>query len=180
MKTALTLLNDIQLASPDPRSAALMLLDDIQIASPCPARWEDMVGDNRSRHCRSCERMVYDLSGLTAQEAVALIREKEGGLCLPLFRRADGRTLTADCPEGWKARLEKLRRQGTGVAWLVGVLGCCLFGWLLVFLDQAYPRQTMGTFVFTPQGGIDPVAEELPMPRIDLVAEELAMPRVEK
>jgi len=97
---------------------ALAILDDIQIASPCSARWEDMVGDQRTRHCHDCDRSVYDLSGLTAEQAVALIREKEGNLCVRLFRRADGRTLTADCPVGLRARLAQVGRVGASV-WAV-------------------------------------------------------------
>src|SRR5262245_23373383 len=106
MKTALTVLDEVQTASPPRPTAELTLLDDIRIASPCPARWEDMTGDDRSRHCRSCNRTVYNLLGMSAAQAIALIRAKEGALCLRLFRRADGKVLTADCPEGLMARLD--------------------------------------------------------------------------
>src|SRR3954452_3568783 len=82
------------------RRTAPAVLDDIRIASPCPARWEDMVGDRRSRHCQECDRSVYDLSEMTAAQALDLIRERNGRLCVRLYRRADGRVMTADCPVG--------------------------------------------------------------------------------
>jgi hypothetical protein len=124
---------------------ALTLLDDIRIASPCPARWEDMTGDEHARHCCSCDRTVYDLSSLTADEAVSLIHEKEGALCVRLYRRADGRVLTADCPEG----LRGLARDDWRIKWIPALLGGGLLQWLLVFLFMSQPSPTtcvMGAF----------------------------------
>jgi hypothetical protein len=111
---------------------SLNLLDDIQIASPCPASWASMKGDDRARHCSSCDRTVYDLSRLTADQAAALIRAKEGSLCVRLFRRSDGRVLTADCPVGLRERFQWLRDRwdGTLVGSLLGAFMLCLFGGL--------------------------------------------------
>jgi hypothetical protein len=111
---------------------SLNLLDDIQIASPCPASWEGMRGNDRARHCASCDKTVYDLSRLTAEQAADLIRAKEGSLCVRLFRRSDGRVLTADCPVGLRERLQKLRDRwdGTLVGSLLGAFLLCLFGGL--------------------------------------------------
>ena len=75
-------------------------LRNIKVATPCHARWTDMAGDERARFCSLCQKHVYDLSALTAAEAEALIREKEGKLCGRFYQRADGTMLTADCPEG--------------------------------------------------------------------------------
>jgi hypothetical protein len=111
MRTALTLRDQTQEAARPSAFAELALLDEVQVASPCPARWEEMTGDDRSRYCRSCERVVYNLSGMRAADALALIRQKEGSLCVRLFRRADGTILTADCPEGLRSRLDKYRRR---------------------------------------------------------------------
>ena len=75
-------------------------LQHVTVASPCNARWADMAGDERARFCHLCQKQVYDLSALTAAEAGALIREKEGNLCGRFYQRADGTMLTADCPVG--------------------------------------------------------------------------------
>jgi hypothetical protein len=76
------------------------LLANVKVASPCSARWGHMVGDDRVRFCAQCQRHVYNLSNLTADEAAALIREREGRLCARFYRRADGTVLTSDCPVG--------------------------------------------------------------------------------
>jgi hypothetical protein len=73
-------------------------LDDISIANPCEASWEQMRGDDRVRYCGACRLNVYNLSSMSWDEADALIRQKEGLLCVRLYRRADGTVLTRDCP----------------------------------------------------------------------------------
>jgi hypothetical protein len=75
----------------------LELLSEVQIPIACPVQWEDMIGDDYLRHCAGCNREVYNLSVLSAAEAVRLIRAKEGQLCAQLYRRADGTVLTTDC-----------------------------------------------------------------------------------
>ena len=71
--------------------------------------------------CNQCERHVYNFASLTRAEAEELIEEKEGRLCVRLYRRADGTVLTADCPVG----VETLRRRAARkVMMIVGaVLG---------------------------------------------------------
>jgi hypothetical protein len=83
----------------------LRLLDNLEVATPCNAAWDDMRGDERVRFCALCEKNVYNLSSLARDEAEALVREKEGKLCVRFFRRDDGTVLTADCPVGLRRRL---------------------------------------------------------------------------
>lgn len=78
----------------------LPVLDDIRVAAPCPADWNQMVGDDRVRHCNECKLDVYNLSGMTREEAEALIAGRIGRLCVRFYRRSDGTILTADCPVG--------------------------------------------------------------------------------
>lgn len=85
----------------------LIVLNDLRIASPCPASWDAMRGDDRVRSCDLCSRSVYDISGLTAEAALALVRESEGRLCVRLYRRKDGTVLTADCPVGLRSALRR-------------------------------------------------------------------------
>jgi hypothetical protein len=85
----------------------LTVLNDLRIATPCRASWEAMRGDDRVRFCDSCSKQVYNVSGLTAEAAVALIRESEGRLCVRLYRRNDGTVLTADCPVGLRSALRR-------------------------------------------------------------------------
>ena len=86
------------------------LLANVRVASPCPARWADMVGDDRARFCNLCLKPVYNLSELTAEAASDLIREKESKLCVRFFQRVDGTVLTADCPVGAAAVWRRVKR----------------------------------------------------------------------
>jgi hypothetical protein len=85
----------------------LVILNNLRIATPCRASWDAMQGDDRIRFCDSCSKQVYNISGLTADAAVALIRESEGRLCVRLYRRKDGTVLTADCPLGLRYALRR-------------------------------------------------------------------------
>jgi hypothetical protein len=93
-------------------------LDGLRIASPCNASWDDMVGDERVRFCGSCTKNVYNIAGMTRDEANVLFRENEGGrVCLRIFKRADGTVITADCPEGVKKkRVRRLAMVAGGLA----------------------------------------------------------------
>jgi hypothetical protein len=95
------------------------LLANIKVASPCSARWSDMDGDERARFCAQCQKHVYDLSSLSADEAVALIHRKEGKLCARFYQRPDGTVLTADCPVGTVHLWTRFRRLAAAAAALV-------------------------------------------------------------
>ena len=109
---------------------ALDLLSQISVASPCTANWDEMVGDANARFCEHCEKNVYNLSALTTEAAIELIREKEGKLCGRFFRRADGTILTADCPVGLHHRVQRKRRfagLAATCASLLAFTGCTRF-----------------------------------------------------
>ena len=97
------------------------------------AEWDRYrLSDEQVRFCERCRQNVYNLSEMTAAEAVRLIEAKEGRLCIQLFRRRDGTVLTADCPVGWRwAFFKRLRRR---MAWaaslfaIVFLLGCPMGG----------------------------------------------------
>ena len=76
-------------------------LDDIRIASPCSADWESMYGNDRMRFCGDCKLNVYNLSGMSREDAENLIMNAEGRLCVRFYRRSDGTILTENCPVGW-------------------------------------------------------------------------------
>lgn len=82
-----------------------------------------MRGDEFTRFCDHCAKNVYNLSALTADAAISLIREKEGNLCGRFFRRADGTMLTADCPVGVHHRLRRKRKLAVLAASVFSVLG---------------------------------------------------------
>lgn len=92
-----------------------MELERLRIASPCKASWDEMVGDERVRFCGSCQKNVYNLSGMRREEATALIKDRTGEICVRMYRRADGTVLTADCPVGaTKKNVRRLAVLATG------------------------------------------------------------------
>lgn len=105
---------------------ALPVLENLRVASPCPAKWEDMIGDERVRFCGSCAKNVYDLSAMTRSEAegfVASRSERSEDVCVTFRRRADGRVLTSDCPVGLRRR----RRFGLGVVAFAAIAGAAVY-----------------------------------------------------
>src|SRR5262245_25497420 len=58
--------------------ARLPVLDNIRVATPCTADWSQMTGDDRTRHCGECSKNVYNLSGMTREEAEALLIASPG------------------------------------------------------------------------------------------------------
>lgn len=84
----------------------------IRVATPCNADWNSMTGDERARFCHACSKHVYNISAMTSEEAEKLITEKEGNMCVRIYRRKDGTVITQDCPRG----LAALHRR-----WLTGV-----------------------------------------------------------
>ena len=127
-------------------------LDHVKIAAPCPADWDQMFSfeDKRVRFCSQCNLNVYNLSGMSRQEAESLITKTEGRLCVRFYRRADGSILTQNCPVGLKA----IKRR---VAWVAQVaLGMVLsfisgFG-LYIFHLGRKPLQLLGNpYIFKPQ-----------------------------
>ena len=100
----------------------LSILDSVRIASPCDVGWANMRGDDKDRYCDRCQKNVYNLSGMTRTEAKNLLREKEGRLCVSIFRRLDGTILTADCPIGLRAVRRGLLKTIGAVAAIVAVV----------------------------------------------------------
>jgi hypothetical protein len=80
-----------------------------------------MKGNGRARFCEHCSKHVYNLSGMTAGEAVALFREKEGRMCVRVYQRADGTVLHGkDCPVGVARYRQRMRAfWGAGVSAMV-------------------------------------------------------------
>jgi hypothetical protein len=105
------------------------MLPEIKIASPCSAAWEQMAGDNRTRHCAQCNLNVYNFSEMTSAEVEQLIAASAGQrLCGRLYQRPDGTILTRDCPVGLRARVRRVSRRLTAA--LAAAMG-------LVFATQA-------------------------------------------
>ena len=146
-------------------------LKNVKIASPCQADWEEMYGDNRKRFCGDCQLNVYNLSGMTREQAESLIQNAEGRLCVRYFQRPDGTVLTADCPVGWAKVKQRSRTIVTAAFSMVmtlfsAVLITSLFpktnsavGRFLIPLTRPTPEPMMGAIA------VRPPADEIPKDR---------------
>lgn len=97
------------------------MFDKISIAKPCRADWNAMTGNEQTRFCQSCQKNVYNIAMMSRAEAITLIAEKEGQMCVRLSRRADGTLITNDCPVGQETQTRR-RRRGWTIAAIVAVL----------------------------------------------------------
>ncbi|MBA2334727.1 MAG: carboxypeptidase regulatory-like domain-containing protein [Blastocatellia bacterium] len=82
----------------------------LRVASPCSMGWEKMTGDERVRHCHSCQMSIYNTAEMTKGEVEQLILSREGRLCIRLHKRADGTVMTKDCPVGLRAYQKRAAR----------------------------------------------------------------------
>ena len=123
-------------------------LDNIRIASPCTANWDEMYGNDRMRHCGQCKLNVYNLSGMSRQEAEDLVTNAEGRLCVRFYRRTDGTVLTDNCPVGW-ARVKQRARVYTTAAFslIMTLLGGLAF---VSFFSRQSKQVTMGEIAVRP------------------------------
>ena len=122
-------------------------LDAISIPVPCPVGWDAMHGDDRTRFCGQCKQNVHDVSELTRAEAVELVTAGEKTPCLRIFRRPDGRVMTADCATKrervWKWLHQRAPWAATAFA-LLFMAGCG------PFVTAGPPHTGMGKPVLPP------------------------------
>jgi hypothetical protein len=113
------------------------LLDQLQIASPCQAKWEDMTGDDKVRFCSQCQKNVFNISNMDAAKAESLIVQKQGRLCLRMYRRHDGTVITQDCPVG----LAKIKDKGRAMLYAAATLMAGAVGLFLgLFVPQKWKQ----------------------------------------
>ena len=123
--------------------ARLPVLDNLRVASPCTADWNKMTGDDRARHCGDCKKDVFNISGMTRDEAEALLIERAGKLCVRYYQRGDGTILFADCAIGVKRRRRR-RLVAAGAALLAS--GAGVAGYEATRVTPEYATREPGWF----------------------------------
>ncbi|MDQ1920309.1 hypothetical protein [Massilia pseudoviolaceinigra] len=92
-------------------------LHRIDIPLPCTASWDDMTGDHRVRHCKGCNKNVFNLSAMPAAEGAALIADNlDGDLCVRMNRRQDGSVVSSDCDDSARPAARQPWRGLPGIA----------------------------------------------------------------
>lgn len=121
------------------------ILDNIEIAAPCPAKWEEMVGDERERFCQSCALNVYDISQMTKTDAEEFLLSRQGvRACVQLYKRKDGTIITDNCPKGLRAIRDR------GMRLMKTVAGFLVFMGLLPSAVLAEEPARVGGAVYVP------------------------------
>ncbi|MDQ3711758.1 MAG: carboxypeptidase-like regulatory domain-containing protein [Acidobacteriota bacterium] len=97
-------------------------INSLRVASPCTVGWETMSGDERVRHCNSCELNIYNITEMTKLEVEDLITKRKDRVCIRLYKRADGTVLTKDCPVGIRAYQKRVARfAGAALTTILGL-----------------------------------------------------------
>lgn len=151
--------------------ARLPVLDQIRVASPCTADWNRMAGDERTRHCGACQKNVYNLSGMTREEAEALIVERNGDLCVRYYQRHDGTILLADCTVGAQHKRRRRRTVARAAALVAGGLAAAGAMASHVTMGEVSPPETselMGLPTYPPE--VQAALRNMTMGKMDRVA----------
>ncbi|NHZ34249.1 hypothetical protein [Massilia rubra] len=76
-----------------------------------------MTGDHRVRHCKGCDKNVFNLSAMPAVEGAALIAENvNGDLCVRMDKRQDGSVVSSDSADSVRASARQPWRRLPGLA----------------------------------------------------------------
>lgn len=143
-------------------------LDDLKIASPCSANWDEMIGDDRSRFCGECKLNVYNVSGMSRDEAESLIINAEGRVCVRMYRRSDGSVITKDCPVGWARVKRRVRAISTAVVSLIaGLFSGLLF---VSIFTKSTPQVELGAIGMTPLSTPTPQSTPTPIPLMGAIS----------
>ncbi|MBX7224164.1 MAG: ankyrin repeat domain-containing protein [Blastocatellia bacterium] len=63
-------------------SRRLTILDRVSVKSPCQEDWNQMKGNDTVRFCSHCSKSVHNLSEMTRSEAIKLVEQSKGRLCI--------------------------------------------------------------------------------------------------
>jgi hypothetical protein len=118
-----------------------------------------MYGDDQKRFCKECKLNVYNLSGMTREDAERLVTNAEGRLCVRFYRRADGTIITQDCPVGWEKIKQRTRVYATAA---LSMLMALLTGLFIVSMFKK-ASSTMGTMGEIAMPGRTPSPTPTPM-----------------
>lgn len=93
------------------------LVDSIEVKKPCSEDWDKMTGNDKVRFCDHCAFEVNNISMLTRKEAMKLVRESNGRICVRYVKNpVDNTPIFAE-------KLYQITRRA-GIA--AGVLGASL------------------------------------------------------
>ncbi len=84
-------------------------------ATPCAFIWDATETKERFRYCDLCKTPVYNFAGLEQPEADELIFQRENRRNATLYKRADGKYMTVNCPVEVKRKRDMIYMSVGGV-----------------------------------------------------------------
>jgi hypothetical protein len=84
-------------------------------ATPCAFIWDGTETKERFRYCDLCKTPVYNFAGLEQPEADELIFQRENRRNATLYKRADGKYMTVNCPVEVKRKRDMIYMSVGGV-----------------------------------------------------------------
>lgn len=84
-------------------------------ATPCSFVWDATETKERFRYCDLCKTPVYNFAGLEQPEADELIFQRENRRNATLYKRADGKYMTVNCPVEVKRKRDMIYMSVGGV-----------------------------------------------------------------
>ena len=112
------------------------------VAAPCSQSWENMQGDDQVRYCQGCSQNVFNLSGMSRQQAERFLDEQSSGRCYRFFRRTDGTIITDNCPLGLRKVRDHYRRLCKMLASLAAIVLSAPSAFSLVVMVRRPPRES--------------------------------------
>lgn len=94
----------------------------LTVNSPCTAEWDSMAGNEQVRFCTHCEKSVHNLSAMIRKDALRLVRDSVGGVCVRFYSDPRGRTVHTNDRALYriKRRASKLAAGAFGAAVALG------------------------------------------------------------
>jgi hypothetical protein len=68
----------------------------LEIREPCRKTWESLEGGAERRYCADCSLFVHDAAALTREQALRLVRESGGRVCMRLEYDRQGNAVFRD------------------------------------------------------------------------------------
>jgi hypothetical protein len=120
-------------------------IDSKKLASPCAFTWAESGGkQGRVRACSTCQTQAYDFSGVESPEAEALIFKQESLKKFTLYKRADGKFMTKNCP------VQAQRKRNLVLLCVIGAI--VMIGAVALMLMMPPPPKTEAPAVVTTPG----------------------------
>ncbi len=91
-------------------------------ATPCSFVWDATDTRERFRYCDLCKTPVYNFTGLEQPEADELIFQRENRRNATLYKRADGKYMTVNCPVEVKRKRDMIYMSFGGVLLFIAAI----------------------------------------------------------